>query len=233
MTNKSEGKFAGFSPTTLDFLIKLKEHNNKPWFTEHRQEYLEFVLSPMQDLVEDLSAFMLSVDPYFETRPAVSKTIPRIYRDTRFSKDKSPYRSSIWFTFKRPGPNWQDAPVWFFEVAPEGYSYGMGYYGASKDTMDRLREKIDENPEEFFETVAFYYQQQDFVLEGETYKRILDSSKSEKILDWYQRRNLYLICRRGINERLFDPALVNELISGFSTLVPFYHYLRGLKEEKR
>lgn len=52
MINKNGGIFKGFSKETLDFLKKLKENNNKPWFTEHKQEYLEFVLSPIQDLVQ-------------------------------------------------------------------------------------------------------------------------------------------------------------------------------------
>lgn len=172
---------------------------------------------------------MLTVDPYFETRPAVNKTISRIYRDTRFSRDKSPYRSTMWFTFKRPGRNWQDAPVYFFEIAPDGYNYGMGFYSASKDTMDRLREKIDKKSKEFLKAISFYQQQQDFVLEGETYKRILDERKNEEILNWYQRRNLYLICRRAIDKRLFDRALLDDLIYGFRVLAPFYQYLRELK----
>ncbi|MDA8210412.1 MAG: DUF2461 domain-containing protein [Clostridia bacterium] len=96
MVTETGESFKGFSKSTLDFLKNLKANNNKVWFETHKQDYQEYLLKPLKDLVMDLSSFMLSIDPYLETKPAVNKTISRIYRDTRFSKDKSPYKSTMW-----------------------------------------------------------------------------------------------------------------------------------------
>lgn len=153
------------------------------------------------------------------------------YRDTRFSKDKSLFKNVMWITFKRPGKDWRDAPAYFFEISPDSYRYGMGFYSASKSTMDRFRKMIDEKPEEFLQAISFYSKQRIFVLEGAKYKKKPDKKIPEIIIDWYRRRNLYLACNRKPDNRLFSRALADDLISGFELLAPLYHYLRKIKTE--
>lgn len=140
--------FNGFSPRTPQFLMELQFNNNKPWFEENKQRYLSDVVEPFKAFVKDLTPFMLSVDPEFETRPDIGKTISRIYRDIRFSKEKTPYKTSVWITFRRVGRDWLYDPCFFFEITPDVYRYGMGFYTASKPTLERLRELVDcEDPE--------------------------------------------------------------------------------------
>ncbi|MBL7073807.1 DUF2461 domain-containing protein [candidate division KSB1 bacterium] len=229
MDNKKACMFYGFSPKTSDFLKNLKVNNNKVWFESHRQNYQKYLLEPLRNLVVDIGEFMLTIDPYFEISPAVNKTISRIYRDTRFSKQKSLYKTTMWITFKRPNKDWKDAPAYFFEISPDSYRYGMGFYSASKDTMDRFREMIDKKPKEFLKAISFYSKQRVFVVEGEKYRRILDDNKPEEIQNWYQRRNLYLVCNRKIDNCLFSRELVGDLMFGFGLVSPFYHYLWKLK----
>jgi len=131
MSPASARYFQGFSPKTLTFLQEVHRNNSKTWFEQNRDTYVRYVLDPLQALVTDLSEGMLSIDPLLETRPAVNKTISRIHRDTRFSKDKSLYRDCMWITFKRPSKEWKDAPAFFFELKPDGYRFGMGYYSPS------------------------------------------------------------------------------------------------------
>lgn len=227
--NKQERTFNGFSTKTFDFLKKLMANNNKTWFEANKQDYQKYLLEPLQNLVADLGEFMLTIDPYFEIRPAVDKTISRIYRDTRFSQDKSPYKSTMWITFKRPRKDWKDAPAYFLEISPCSYRYGMGFYSARIKTMDRLRNMIDKRPEEFLEATSFYLGQKTFTVEGEKYKRILNNRIPEEVQDWYQRKNLYLVCNRNIDDHLFNRTLINDMIFGFGLLAPFYHYLWRLK----
>ena len=230
MTEEEGRKFRGFSPKTLKFLRGLKVNNSKAWFQAHRADYEEYVLQPLRDLVTDLGDFMLDIDPYFEITPAVNKTISRIYRDTRFSKDKSPFRSTVWFTFKNQKKDWTTHVCgYFFELSVNSYRYGMGFYNAAPNIMSRFREMIDENPKEFLKAISFFTKQKTFVLEGEKYKRIIDKTKPEKIQNWYQRKNMYLVCNRKINDTLFSSKLVDDLASGFNLIAPFYHYLQKIK----
>ncbi len=222
--------FNGFSRKTLKFLKSLEANNNKTWFQKHRADYEEYVLQPLRDLVTDLGDFMLDIDPCFEITPAVNKTISRIYRDTRFSKDKSPFRSTVWITFKNQNKDWTTlVSGYFFELSVNSYRYGMGFYNAAPAIMSKFREIIDENPEEFLKVISFFAKQRTFVLEGEKYKRIIDKSKPKQIQDWYQRKNMYLVCNRKIDDKLFSYKLIENLIYGFGLIAPLYHYLQKIK----
>jgi len=217
-------EFTGFSSKSFQFLQGLRKHNTKEWFEVHRQEYQQFILQPMQALVEELAPVMSGIDPSLEISPAVNKTISRIYRDTRFSKDKSPYKISQWITFKRPRREWQNFPAYFFELSPESYRFGMGFYSADRSTMDRFRTHLDADPALFLAATDFYSQGQ-FALEGESYKRPLKSNIQASLQDWYNRKSFYLVSQHSMQQQDISSSLADELASAFETLTPLYHYL--------
>lgn len=79
---------------------------------------------------------------------------------------------------------------------------------------------IDENPKEFLKAISFFAKQKTFVLEGEKYKRIIDKTKSEKIQNWYQRKNMYLVCNRKIDDTLpeqINCCLINADVGFYAT----------------
>jgi uncharacterized protein (TIGR02453 family) len=221
--------FAGFAPEALEFLRDIRFHNSKTWYESHKPEYRRLLLEPFQKLVADLSGAMLEIDPELITVPAVDKTISRIYRDTRFSKDKSLYRDSIWLTFKRPSPDWKEAPVYFFEVTPESYRYGMGFYTASKPFMDRFRALLEAKPEVFLAAIRPLQSRSVFVVEGERYKKIPKYNVPEEAREWLEYKSFYLVSNHRTDERLFQPDLVNCLTKGFRQLAPLYRYLWEIK----
>lgn len=221
--------FSGFTPAALEFLMTLHGENSRAWFQENKDIYQEFILHPLQALVLDLTDTMLAIDPQFEVRPLVDKTISRIYRDTRFSRDKSLYKETMWITFKRPIPDWQDAPVYFFEFSPYMYRYGMGYYAASRATMDRFREAIESDPDQFKQIIAFYFEPNAIQLEGGKYKRPIANDLPEKLQDWYQRKSFYLVRNREIDDLFFSPELIDAVHQDFQVLTSLYKFLMGFK----
>jgi uncharacterized protein (TIGR02453 family) len=227
MTDTSRGTYTGFTPEGLAFFRALAANNSRPWFEAHRREYEEHLLQPMKALAAELAGFMLAIDQDLVTLPA--RAVSRIHRDTRFSRDKSPYKTTMWLTFKRPLVEWRDAPSWFFEITADSYRYGMGFYGASKETMDRLREEIERKPARFRQAVAFLGQQDTFVPEGEEYRRALRPDLPADLQEWHRKKNLYLVCNRGPGEALFTRGLVDDLRKGFTLLAPFYDYLWRVK----
>jgi len=229
MAGKEERKFEGFLPQTFKFFRQLKAHDNKAWFEVHRGDYETYALQPLRDLVVDLGEFMLTIDPDFDITPAINKTISRIYRDTRFSADKSLFKTAMWISFSRPSVEWVDNPGFFFEISGNFYRYGMGMYSASAKTMAKFRELIDEDARKVSRLISFYSRQKVFEVGGERYKRILDETKPEKIQEWYQLRNMYLMSTRKIEKRLFSPKLVDEIKGDFKIAVPLYNFLREAK----
>lgn len=147
----SEKSFEGFSGETLSFLIDLGINNNRSWMERNRDRYRIELLEPFRALVKQLGPSMERIDPFIDVRPQVGKTISRISRDARRNKGKPPYRTNMWFTFRVPGPDWKDSPGFFFELFPDWYRYGMGFYLPSRATMVKLSEEIEKNPVRFVE----------------------------------------------------------------------------------
>lgn len=215
--------FNGFSQAGLNFLQDAWIHNSKTWFDEHRSIYDNDLVKPFKLLVEQLTPEMLKIDEWFETKPAIGKTISRIHRDTRFSKDKTLYRSRLWLTFKRPNKDWKEAPAYFFEISPDSYQYGLGYYCASKQTMDIFREEIANDTAKFLEMIRCV--KKPFELVGESYKRPLIKDQDEKIATWYNRKSLAVMVTNNHIADVLDSDLPNKLIKGFKKIVPLYDYL--------
>ncbi len=218
-------KFNGFSKESLTFLTAVNKKNSKDWFEKNRDKYEKQLLEPFRILVAELGGDMQEIDPRLEVRPQINKTISKIFRDTRFSKDKAIFKKAMWLTFKRPSKDWKDAPAYFFELMTDSYRYGLGYYSAPKSTMDILRESINNNPKEFLKAISFYDKQFDIKLIGDKYKRPLESGHSEIIQDWYQRKSFYLVITRKIDGILFSPRLKVDVVECFKTLGPLYKYL--------
>ncbi len=219
--------FTGFSEESLRFLGDILKNNNKGWFEKNRERYEQHLLEPLRALVGDLGDMMSDIDPAFETRPAINKTISRIYRDTRFCKDKSPYRGCMWIVFKRPCKDWSTTECgYFFELMPTGYRYGMGFYQAAPRLMREIRGLIDEDPAGFTELIAPLARQRTFELVGDLYKKSFDEDKPPAVRAWYDRKNICLIANREIDKTLFSRKLVNRLTDGFAMLAPHYQFLR-------
>ena len=219
--------FKGFSKESIEFLREVKSRNSREWFQENRYKYEEFLLRPFQNLVSDLSQNMLAIDPLFEVRPQINKTISKIYRDTRFSKDKSIFKNQIWMTFKRPSRDWKDAPSYFFELMTDSYRYGLGYYSASRSTMDMFRLSIGDYRQEFMNAISFLKRNTTFELKGEKYIRPLISDYPDIIQNWYQRKSFYIVSARKIDKLLFSKRLKDRIKSGFNDLALLYHFLRN------
>lgn len=92
--------FNQFTPDMLDFLAENHLRNSKSWYDEHKDVYKKLVTEPFYALVEEMSPHMLEIDPQFVTIP--SKSVARVRRDTRFTKNKDLYRDHIWIVFRHP-----------------------------------------------------------------------------------------------------------------------------------
>jgi uncharacterized protein (TIGR02453 family) len=144
--------FAGFPKTGLGFLRRLKKNNNRPWFRNHRTEYEENVRFPMQCLIAGLAVRLHDDVPEVEFNP--KKSIFRIYRDTRFSKNKTPYKTNIgaWFGLRNLQGD-TETPGLYVGVGTEEVFVGGGIYMPSGAQLKAIRRKIAEDPEGYLALV--------------------------------------------------------------------------------
>lgn len=217
--------FSGFTRQTFQFLRELGANNSREWFTAHRAEYEEHLLTPLRALVVELTPVMATIDPGFEFRPA--RVVSRIHRDTRFTKDKSPFRDHMWLVFHRPSLPSGEEHGFFFELYADRYRYGMGYYAARRNVMDRLRARMERDPTGFLHMVQPIEGEGRFELTGDLYKRSLRPDLPAELRRWYDRKSFYLQRRGTLEAILFGPELAGQLVEGFVLLAPLYRFLRG------
>ena len=215
--------FTGFSDATIDFLWELRFHNERPWFLEHKQVFLDTLDRPMKALAADVTAALEQAYPQRKWYLHVA----RIYRDARRLHGSGPYKESLWFTLRCDSSRGPEIPAFYFEITPHNYSYGMGCYWAKANTMACFRRAIDADPLPLTELAERLNAQSTFVLAGQDYVRP-KGNPGALLSPWYNKRVLDLSCVRAHDDLLFSPALMDELVRGFGFLLPYYDYLEAV-----
>lgn len=215
--------FTGFTKETFQFLNDLEANNYKEWFQENRSIYENELLNPLKALVTALSPTMYNVDSQFELRPY--RVLSRIYRDTRFSQDKTPYKTHMWMSFEQPIKEWFNFPGFFMELSSSGYFLGMGLYQPKKKTLESLRDRISYNTKDFeIETKKLLAA--GFNIGGEEYKRPQKNDLPENFQQWVQRKAMYVYIRKPLGKEVYSANFINVLQNYFESLAWLYNFMK-------
>ncbi|MBS1829825.1 MAG: DUF2461 domain-containing protein [Acidobacteria bacterium] len=135
--------FSGFPEEGMRFLKGLKKNNQREWFQPRKEVFEESVKAPMEQMVEALNAKLLGFAPQYITEP--KRAVYRIYRDTRFSNDKTPYKTHIAASLTRAGMQKHVSAGFYFSVSPEQIEVAGGVYMPGPEQLRLLRAHIAEN----------------------------------------------------------------------------------------
>ena len=221
--------FQGFPRETIPFFLDLRFHNDKSFMDANRDRYVRDVRDPFYAFIMDLGQKMLLIDSDFEVRP--HKCLSRINRDTRFSRDKSPYRDHLWVAFRRAAGEKDGMPFYWFELAPEGVSWGLGVWGENRNLMDRMRRQMEANPESF-EKLLPCLDEAGFVPGGQMWKKMkAPDSIPASVKNLYLMRTLYFSKAETQMKWVYQKSLVNRVAKDFFAMAPVYRMLRGCIEQ--
>lgn len=135
--------FTGFPEETLGFLERLKKNNDRDWFKAHRGEFDDFVLGPARSFVVALGDRLRASGLKVVADPRTDKSIFRLHRDTRFSKDKSPYKTHLAILlWEGDGPK-MECPGFYFHLDPETLMIGGGIYMFPPHQLREFRRSVD------------------------------------------------------------------------------------------
>lgn len=135
-----------FTKQTFSFLAALAENNEREWFTAHQQDYEDFVRTPALDLISDMSDEMPSISRHFLAQPKkVGGSLMRIHRDTRFSRDKTPYKTNIGIQFRHEAGKDIHAPGYYLHIEPGECFVAIGLWHPDADALFKIREAIVQN----------------------------------------------------------------------------------------
>ncbi len=215
----------------FQFMLDIRFNNNKAFMDEHRAEYHSLMRDPYYRLIGALTPTMLAIDPRMEVRP--NKALSRIFRDTRFSHDKSPYRDHHWVAFRRQGEPRDQSIMFWFEARMDALSWGLGFWGENRPAMDVFRRRMVADPRGFGKVLTDVTST-GLRLAGDTFKKMKPPEELPKALHpWYVRKEL-LVARdaedpsMALTERLL-PAVQADYIK----MGPLYQLLRGCYEISR
>lgn len=206
-------------------MLNIRFNNSKAFMDANRAEYQRVMRDPYYALIEALSPLMLRIDPRMELRP--HRVLSRIFRDTRFSHDKSPYRDHHWIAFRRAGEQRDKAVMFWFELRVEGISWGLGFWGENRPAMDILRRRMVAHPDDLLQLINSLDPKR-LKLEGERYKRMAVPEELHPALrDIYPMKELFITRQHAKQEWAFGQELLPELEKDYQAMAPFYQLLRG------
>jgi uncharacterized protein (TIGR02453 family) len=216
--------FPGFPSAGIDFLRSLARNNRREWFQPRKQIYEEQVKQPMLDLVEAINRALREFAPEYVTDP--DRAIYRIYRDTRFSADKTPYKDHIAASFRRRGAPSHGEAGYYFAVSHKEVAIGGGVYMPSPETLLAIRRRIAERHLDLRRILASRTVRALLgELHGDQLARVPKGfAAADPAADLLRYKNLFLY-RELPPELAATPALYREIVKRLRAMVPFLEFL--------
>ena len=160
------------TPALFDFLRDLKASNERQWFEANKERYRTEVRDPVLDFIVAFAQPLKKISPHFLADPrANGGSLFRIYRDTRFSKDKTPYKTNVGAHFRHAAGKDAHAPGFYLHLEPGTCFAGCGIRHPDNHTLGRIRGAIIDRPDEWRRITTAKAFRETFELMGESLKR--------------------------------------------------------------
>jgi len=205
------------SKASLQFLKKLSQNNNREWFTEHKT-----IFTQQQN---EIKQFLQAVRNQLDQTDQIEKhKVMRIYRDVRFSKDKTPYKARFAGSFIRA--TLQLRGGYFIHIAPGDSFVGGGFYGPNPADLMRIRKEFEMDATEIRDIIANPQFVKMFgTLRGEEVKTAPRGfDKNHSAIDLIKKKQFYVM-RSFTDAEIVSPQFINEVILTFTALRPFFDYM--------
>jgi uncharacterized protein (TIGR02453 family) len=225
-------RFPGFPPEAMQFFKNLSRNNNRDWFQPRKPIFEEKVKQPMRELVEALNGSLKSFAPEYVTDP--DKAIYRFYRDTRFSKDKTPYKDHIAASFRRSGAGPHKEGGYYLQVSHKDVAVGGGVYMPEPDVLLAIRRHIAENHKELRRILSAPAVRRSLGdLQGEQLTRVPKGfPPTHAAADLLRFKSLFLYVKLA-PEVATTPQFLREVLTRFRAMKPFLDFLTAPSANRR
>lgn len=137
-----------FTPATFKFLRELESNNNKEWWEKNKSRYGDVVREPALEFIADFGAHLKKLSPHFTAdAKTVGGSLMRPYRDVRFSKDKTPYKTNVGIQFRHEAGKDVHAPGYYLHLEPGENFAGAGLWSPETKVAHAIRRKINDEPD--------------------------------------------------------------------------------------
>lgn len=213
-----------FTTESLKFLADLAEHNHRDWFDPRKEDYKRLVQAPMLELAADLNRSLARFAPRFCTEP--QKSVFRVYRDVRFSKDKRPYKTNVATLFWDAKVGKNGGPAFYVSVSPEEMMLAGGFYSPGAAEALVVRQHIAAHHERLREILAAKPVRRRFhEMESESLQRPPKGFPADHpAIDFLKRKSWVLALTEDCDACL-KPRYASTLAAALEVLAPFVQFL--------
>ncbi len=215
--------FNGYCPETVDFLWGIRMNNNREWFLENKQNYVNYLYEPTKALGKDLFA------PFLD-KPGHLLKVSRIYRDARMHYPV-PYKESLWICIRPDVEWWAENPCLYFEINPEGVSYGFFFWKPRTAVLEDIRRDIAQHPKKFLKLIRDTEKATGLPITAQLYKRPkpTENPALERFFEW--KGQIGCTVDEPFSPETFGPELGQRVAKLFAQLTPLYEYFCQFKTQ--
>jgi uncharacterized protein (TIGR02453 family) len=228
-------EFNGFSEKTVSFFRNLAANNNREWFAAQRSNYQEHVLLPAQAFVMAMGKRLQRLSPGINADPRPDGSLFRIYRDTRFSQDKAPYKTHMGiFFWEGKGPR-MESSGYYFHLEPPRLMLGSGLYMFTRPLLERFRNAaVDpEYGDELAAAIGKITARPGISLGGQHYKRLPPGTDpAHPNAGLLLHNGLYAGWETDIPTEFYSASLIDYCYDKFRPLEPLHRWLTDLLKGK-
>jgi uncharacterized protein (TIGR02453 family) len=230
----SAGRYARFEPRTIKFLEQLAANNNREWFKENKTRYEKDVLDVALRFIQSMQDPLEAIAPHFTAVPTrMGGSLMRVYRDTRFSKIKIPYKTNIGIHFRHERAKDVHSPGYYVHIAPDDVFIGVGMWRPDTDPLRQIRERIAARPAEWKRAIGTIVFKRHFNLGGESLQRPPRGfDKEHPLIDDIKRKSFIAIRNMPVADCL-KPQFQRTVETAFKQATPYMDFLCSAVGVKR
>ncbi|OGU77329.1 MAG: TIGR02453 family protein [Ignavibacteria bacterium RBG_16_34_14] len=217
----------GFPFEAIKFLSKLKRNNTKEWFEYHREEFNNLLFEPAQEFVVVLGELLRTIAPDIIAIPKTDKSIFRLHRDVRFSKEKSPYKTNLGILFWEGERKKMECSGFYFHAEPDYMFFGAGIYMFNDALLKKYRDVIY-NPDKAKEldSIINKLKKRGYFFGGKVYKRIPKGFDAEyPFSDYLLYNGFYVYEEIKDLKKLQKEDMVKFSLKKFKNMLPLHQWL--------
>jgi len=215
-----------FTPATFKFLRGLARNNNREWFAAHKQDYEDHLRQPFLRLIGDLAGPLRQLNPHYVANPKpVGGSLFRIYRDTRFANDKTPYKTWAGARLFHERRREMPAPSFYLHIAPKDCFAGGGIWQPEPPTLKKIRDFLADNPAAWKRATQSKTFREHFELWGESLTRPPRGyDVQHELIEDLKRKNFAAGAQFG-EDVACSPQLLPTVVATYKRLAPMIDYL--------
>lgn len=224
--NKTDSRY--FTKATFTFLTELSRNNNREWFNDNKPRYEDDVRGPALAFIADIASELQLIAPRFlAVSKKVGGSLMRVHRDTRFGKDKTPYKTNIGIQFRHEAGKDVHAPGYYLHIAPQECFFGAGIWRPDSTALGQIREAIRDKAKKWLAARDDSDFAQHFALGGESLKNAPRGyAKDHPLLEDLKRKD-FIAIEHFDREQVLSGDFLNNTVAHFDYASRYMQFLCG------